>query len=244
MGLTGRITEIKWVEGVKEINKNSTDNSPPRKKDKTWVRIIFNERGAGVISHSGTFHVNSTSTGHEDVAAGMNRIHILSGKRVTLRVQFSASLYPFTGYVAVSLSATTQPQSQSQSQSATQTDSKGSKDTGYFTGRVYGKLHVTVETPGPPILPQDKTPSIITNKNKKHLHSNHDFEYDAERDVQSSTATADITMQIGRIPPRNRRLLWDVYHNIGYPSAFVPRDDLDSSRWLLTLSYSSFHQLN
>jgi hypothetical protein len=245
MGLVGRITEIKWVESVRENNKNSTDISPPRKRDKSWVRITFSEMGAGVISHSGTFHGNSTNTGSEDVAAGTNKIHILTGKRVTLRVQFSPSIYPFTGYVAVSVSATTLSQSQSQattqslsqsqSQATTQSESKGFRDTGCFTGRVYGKLHVTVETPGPPILPHEKAPSIIPNKNKKHLHPLHDFEYDAERDVQSSTATADITVQISRIPPRNRRLLWDVYHNIGYPSAFVPRDDLDSSRWQLAL---------
>ena len=231
MGLVGRITEIKWAENVRENNKNSSENSLLRKRDKSWVRIVFNEKGLGVISHSGTFHGNSTNIKSEEVTSGVSKIHILSGKRVTLRIQFSPSIHPFTGFVAVSISATTQ--TQTQTQATTHTESTDLKDARYFTGKVYGKLHVTVETPGAPILPPDKAPSTVSNKNKKHSHSVHDSEYDAVRDVQSSTATADLTVQIGRIPPREKRLLWDIYHNMGYPSAFVPRDDLDASRYLL-----------
>ena len=59
--------------------------------------------------------------------------------------------------------------------------------------------------------------------------------YNPISDVQVSVASADVTIRVERTPPRSKRFLWDVYHDIGYPSAYVPRDDLSSSRFVTYL---------
>lgn len=35
-----------------------------------------------------------------------------------------------------------------------------------------------------------------------------------------------VAVKVVRTPPRERRLLWDQFHSLAYPSAFVPRDNL------------------
>ncbi|DAZ93870.1 TPA: hypothetical protein N0F65_008136 [Lagenidium giganteum] len=56
-----------------------------------------------------------------------------------------------------------------------------------------------------------------------------------------------IEVLIGERPPKHRRILWDQFHNIPYPSAFVPRDNLLSQRELLDSAgdhlHTNFHQL-
>ena len=64
-------------------------------------------------------------------------------------------------------------------------------------------------------------------KDKSHPRSSY---YNPIGNVQISVASADATIRVEKTPPREKRLLWDVYHDIGYPSAYVPRDDLSSSR--------------
>ena len=64
-------------------------------------------------------------------------------------------------------------------------------------------------------------------KDKSHPRSS---SYNPIGNVQISVASADATIRVEKTPPREKRLLWDVYHDIGYPSAYVPRDDLSSSR--------------
>ena len=121
MGLTGRITEIKWIENGKETAKNTSDSSVIRKKDKSWVRIAFSEKGVEVVSFSGTLsYMNGTNTAQDETVSSSRRIYVLAGKRMTLRVQFSPTIYPFTGYVAVSVSATIQTQKEIQTQLQTE----------------------------------------------------------------------------------------------------------------------------
>jgi subtilisin family serine protease len=49
--------------------------------------------------------------------------------------------------------------------------------------------------------------------------------------VSDSAVTSDITIPVSaRVvpsPPRSKRLLWDQFHNLRYPSGYFPRDNLD-----------------
>ena len=76
-------------------------------------------------------------------------------------------------------------------------------------------------------LDEDKRKHKRENKEKFEPRSSL---YNPVGNVHVSVASADIIIRIEETPPRAKRLLWDVYHDIGYPSAYVPRDDLSSSR--------------
>lgn len=56
-----------------------------------------------------------------------------------------------------------------------------------------------------------------------------------------------IKVDIIPTPPASKRILWDQFHNIPYPSAFVPGDKLESHRDLLDSAgdhpHTNFHQL-
>ena len=41
-----------------------------------------------------------------------------------------------------------------------------------------------------------------------------------------STVLLPVKALIVPTPPRSRRILWDQFHNIRYPSGYVPRDNL------------------
>ena len=47
-----------------------------------------------------------------------------------------------------------------------------------------------------------------------------------DKKLQKLTATLPIRVRIIRTPNRNKRILWDQYHNVRYPPGFFPRDDL------------------
>lgn len=54
-------------------------------------------------------------------------------------------------------------------------------------------------------------------------------------------------IQVIPTPPPSKRILWDQFHNIPYPSAFVPRDNLENQHDLMDASgdhpHTNFHQL-
>ncbi|KAH7492524.1 hypothetical protein KRP22_001923 [Phytophthora ramorum] len=56
-----------------------------------------------------------------------------------------------------------------------------------------------------------------------------------------------LTIKIIPTPPASKRILWDQFHNIPYPSAFVPRDNLENQHDLMDVSgdhpHTNFHQL-
>ncbi|GAB9474371.1 Membrane-bound transcription factor site-1 protease [Globisporangium polare] len=56
-----------------------------------------------------------------------------------------------------------------------------------------------------------------------------------------------IKVEIIPTPPASKRILWDQFHNIPYPSAFVPRDKLENHHELLDSAgdhpHTNFHQL-
>lgn len=56
-----------------------------------------------------------------------------------------------------------------------------------------------------------------------------------------------VTIKIVPTPPASKRILWDQFHNIPYPSAFVPRDNLENQHDLMDVGgdhpHTNYHQL-
>ncbi|KAK9806804.1 hypothetical protein WJX72_003461 [[Myrmecia] bisecta] len=48
-----------------------------------------------------------------------------------------------------------------------------------------------------------------------------------EAGPRTSQVTLPITMQVIPTPPRAKRVLWDQFHSLRYPPAYIPRDSLD-----------------
>mmetsp|Transcript_42834 Transcript_42834/g.71281 ORF Transcript_42834/g.71281 Transcript_42834/m.71281 type:complete len:1139 (+) Transcript_42834:55-3471(+) len=67
-----------------------------------------------------------------------------------------------------------------------------------WEGEVEGTVHVTVVSPAAP----------------------------GEGDDRIGTASLTLKVKIIPKPPREKRLLWDVYHNLQYPPGYIPRDSL------------------
>uniref|UniRef100_M4BGK6 Uncharacterized protein n=1 Tax=Hyaloperonospora arabidopsidis (strain Emoy2) TaxID=559515 RepID=M4BGK6_HYAAE len=62
-----------------------------------------------------------------------------------------------------------------------------------------------------------------------------------------SELLVQVTIRIIPSPQASKRILWDQFHNIPYPSAFVPRDNLDNQHDLMDVAgdhpHTNFHQL-
>jgi len=88
-----------------------------------------------------------------------------------------------------------------------------------YTGIVFCELKVKIESPGIKVSPNART------------------------------ASATFDLMIISTPPRKKRILWDMYHSLGYPSAFVPKDDLanlqtqDMLDWHGDHPYLNFREL-
>jgi hypothetical protein len=224
MGKTGRITQIKWVESLTDtdtdamkdresilLNKNNT-RGRKLNRNRNWVRVRFNEKGSGTVTSSRLLTPLNTVEKKYDTSVAGSGVHLLKGEGVTLKVQFSDLIYPFSGYIAVSITATSQAHN---TQGASQ--------------NVSGVLYVTVKSPGRTVF----TPYESPTEGKKSKDDWTDISRAAFLETEGmyvSTATAAIDLRISPTPSRDKRILWDVYHNMGYPSAFVPRDDLSTSR--------------
>ncbi|KAG6578175.1 Membrane-bound transcription factor site-1 protease [Phytophthora cinnamomi] len=56
-----------------------------------------------------------------------------------------------------------------------------------------------------------------------------------------------VTIKVIPTPPASKRILWDQFHNIPYPSAFVPRDNLENQHDLMDVGgdhpHTNYHQL-
>tara|TARA_B000000441_G_C21750619_1_gene361910 strand:- start:2330 stop:4051 length:1722 start_codon:yes stop_codon:yes gene_type:complete len=48
-----------------------------------------------------------------------------------------------------------------------------------------------------------------------------------ESEIRSSTVVVPIVVKIIPTPAREKRILWDQFHNVRYPPGYVPRDNLD-----------------
>lgn len=62
-----------------------------------------------------------------------------------------------------------------------------------------------------------------------------------------SVVELPIHASVDRTPPRHRRILWDMFHSLRYPPAYVPRDNLDDDKdmldWLGDHPHTNFHTL-
>ena len=63
-----------------------------------------------------------------------------------------------------------------------------------------------------------------------------------------SSVELPVRTEIVPRPPRNRRLLWDMFHSIQYPPGYVPRDSLESDKkdmldWLGDSPFSNYRRL-
>lgn len=60
-----------------------------------------------------------------------------------------------------------------------------------------------------------------------------------------SVVRAPLRVWIGARPPRHQRVLWDMYHNHKYPTAFIPKDSFepraDSLDWHGDHPYTNYH---
>lgn len=48
-----------------------------------------------------------------------------------------------------------------------------------------------------------------------------------EKGPRSSTCVLQLKLKVVPTPPRQKRVLWDQFHNIKYPPGYIPRDSLD-----------------
>lgn len=48
-----------------------------------------------------------------------------------------------------------------------------------------------------------------------------------ERVERTSTVKVPFKANVIPVPPRAKRILWDQFHSIKYPPAYIPRDNLD-----------------
>jgi membrane-bound transcription factor site-1 protease len=112
----------------------------------------------------------------------------ISGNLFEIHIQHSDIIYPYSGYLALSISV-----------KVPNLDKYGLMMQS-FVGNAKIRISVNIESP-----------------------SNIDY-----LEVQQSKAIIDFNLIVIDTPHRSKRLLWDTFHNIGYPSPFVPKDDLDN----------------
>ena len=236
-------------------NRNQT-SSRKLHRNRNWIKVRFDEKGFGTVSSSRYRQLSSTnsvdmigSRGGTEGGTGAGTggrtgsgtgtgtgggtgsgtgtgtgggPHVLVGEDVTLKVQFSDVIYPFSGYIAVSITATDTASSQTQTH-----------NTQGMPQNISGVLYVTVKSPGRSAFTPYDTSSDESRRGMEGWNDVSRPMYLETEGMFISTASAAIDLRISPTPPRSKRILWDVYHNMGYPSAFVPRDDLSTSRFVL-----------
>lgn len=100
------------------------------------------------------------------------------GGHIEVALQYSQTIWPWSGYLAVSISV--------------------AKHGANWEGIAQGQITLTIESP-----PEE-----------------------GETEPRLSTVKLPIKAKIIPTPPRNKRLLWDQYHNLRYPPGYFPRDNL------------------
>ncbi|XP_072013608.1 membrane-bound transcription factor site-1 protease-like [Amphiura filiformis] len=101
-----------------------------------------------------------------------------NGNYIEVALSYSPNLWPWAGYVAVSITA--------------------SKSAANWEGIAQGQIMLTVESP-----PEN-----------------------GEETPRRSTLKLPVKVKVIPTPPRNKRILWDQYHNLRYPPGYFPRDNL------------------
>ena len=174
MGVVGKIIRLEWEEVYQKshtVDRSDMENPVPV----PVVTYVNLEEDESLIS---------------DGVATL----LLHGGVLTVKVQCNVLLWPWSGYLAVSVSV-----------SSTQSD---------FVGTVQGVLRVTVDSSasGGGLQYEQRESSIL----------------DGRQSIGSAALTID--MEVSQPPERRRRVLWDVFHTMNYPSAYVPKDDLFAER--------------
>ncbi|KAE9046653.1 Membrane-bound transcription factor site-1 protease [Phytophthora rubi] len=74
-----------------------------------------------------------------------------------------------------------------------------------------------------------------------------ELRFEVENANQVDELLIPVTIKIVPTPPASKRILWDQFHNIPYPSAFVPRDNLENQHDLMDVGgdhpHTNYHQL-
>ncbi|KAG7400196.1 Membrane-bound transcription factor site-1 protease [Phytophthora boehmeriae] len=70
---------------------------------------------------------------------------------------------------------------------------------------------------------------------------------EVENEQKTDELEIPVRIKVVPMPLTSKRILWDQFHNIPYPSAFVPRDNLENQHDLMDASgdhlHTNFHQL-
>ena len=121
-------------------------------------------------------------TGEVDVTSVRSPYFVLNADILSLKLQYSNVIFPFSGFIAVAFSVREANKA--------------------FVGSIKGKFKIFIE---------------VYNGGERQIES----------------ATAKVELAVTPKPARASRVLIDVYHNIQYPSSFVPRDNLKDKTYLL-----------
>ena len=205
MGVTGRVIRLQWTETLDDGTAGAT------------VAV-----DVPAMQSSGATR-RRTRGGHGGPRGNLpvHRTFTLVGRAVTVRVQCSEQVWPWTGFVAVAASAT--PSTPAAAGNGTAPNATAAAATPYI-GVVSGRLTVTVESAPDAAFPASAASWAAGNSS---------YRFDPARGVRGmhvGTASMDIALKLQAPPPRAKRVLWDAFHNIDYPSAYVPRDELASNR--------------
>jgi hypothetical protein len=117
----------------------------------------------------------------------------------------------------------------------------GATSTG-FIGEVICQLKITLRPP-----PEEETSSSRRQHDHTTPSTPHETDYHAtnsksnseakfktksntESNTESSTAIVTLRLNVTSPPDRKRRILWDTFHTLSFPSAFIPNDNPSDSR--------------
>ena len=131
---------------------------------------------------------------------------VLRGDILMVKVETNRVLWPWVGYVAVAVSVHSGVDS--------------------FRGDVSGSLSLLVSDGSSGGVASSQDPD---NRNNEQAEE--------EKFIgKVYEAALDIGVVVTAPPPRHKRVLWDVFHSVSYPSPYVPHDDLDDTRYCLYYS--------
>eukprot|EP01041_Mallomonas_annulata_P003854 gene3854-7686_t len=145
----------------------------------------------------------SSTSSSSSSSSSTYKVIELQGGVLDVKLDVNTLLWPWSGAMGIAIRVSPHQQKE-------------------FTGVVKGSLIITVDS---------------SRHRSRHV--------DPRDDVSASESASDLMSasvpRIGQVAlsvdvrvesrlPRSKRVLWDVFHGMSYPSAFVPRDDLSDDR--------------
>jgi hypothetical protein len=209
----------------------------------TWhehcANCVVGDKKYATYNYTTTCDISHSIDGDDDFK---RRRFSISNAIFSVDFQLSALLWPYSGYISTSIRmrdlARTESIAKEWSKQGVQCKSfvesvtiDGQREAGRpndaldmnrntnaqrFTGVVHVNLHV----------------NLSSGARKQMTAGSVGGQGEADTDVSAdvSVGTATMRLEVVPTPPRHRRLLWDTFHTIYFPSAFIPRDDLSLSR--------------